>query len=189
MQDSKKAIVEIVGTSLGDLTLEHLKRLNRNELVQVFREADVPAPAELTGEYEGEMLSAGLFSPFVLLYVHRLFGPGCWIGKGFEAGKTGDVESGYNVFVRGDSADRHVNRVRRFRTYLAPSRFDDLTSLHIEYASYNRGLAATFHDELRRIRGSLYLGLGCIPAFGGRFNPFPFALSGSLDSPIGGSHD
>ena len=179
MMDRKKAIVEIVGTPLENLTLEHLKRLNRNEIVRVFREADVPAPAELIGEHEGEMLSAGLFSPLVQLYVHRLFGPGRWVGKGFEAGKAGDVESGYNIFVRGDSADRQVNKARRFRTYLAPSRFDDLLSLHIEYTTYNRGLAATFRDELRRIRASLYLGLGWIPAFGGRFNPFPFALSGT----------
>lgn len=179
MLDSKKTIVEIADTSLENLTLEHLKRLNRNEIVRLFREADVPAQPELIGEYEGEMLSAGLFSPLVQLYVHRLFGPGRWVGKGFHADKTGDVKSGYNIFVRGDRADRHVTRARRFRTYLAPSRFDELISLHIEYASYNHGLAATFRDELRRIRASLYLGLGYIPAFGGRFNPFPFALSGT----------
>ncbi|UCH63002.1 MAG: hypothetical protein JSU77_00665 [Fidelibacterota bacterium] len=177
MLDSKKVIDEIVGTSVEDLTLKHLKSLNRNEIVRVFGEMDAPAQTELIGEHKGEMLSAGLVSPLVLLYVHRLFGPGRWIGKGFEASETGDIESGYNIFVRGESIDRHVNRVRRFRAYLAPSRFDDLISLHIDYSPYNRGLAATFHDELRQIRASLYLGLGCIPIFGGRFNPFPFALS------------
>ena len=45
------------------------------------------------------------------------------------------------------------------------------------YAPFNRWLAGTFHDELRVISPSIYLGLGCSPLMGGKINPFAFALS------------
>ena len=165
--------------SMAVLDVRQLLALGRRTILALFREADVPDLTKLTGEHEGTLLSSGVLSPFTSVYVHYVFGRGRWLGKGFEEAGEDNESTGYNVFLGRNRSGRHISRVRRFRTYLAKSRFDDNSSLHIDYSPFNRGLAGTLHDELRSISSSLYLGLGYSPLMGGKYNPFCFALSGA----------
>ena len=147
--------------ALEDLDAGQLEALSQGKIMALFRQAKAPDLASLAGEHEGTLLTAGVLSPFVPLYVHHLFGHGRWLGKGFEAAGGENEGAGYNIFRGGKGTGRKFSRERKFRTYLAQSRFDDNLSLHIDYSPFNRLLAGTFHDELRVISPSIYLGLGC----------------------------
>ena len=168
--------------SVEVLDASQLVPLGKREILALFRKAEAPDPTRLAGEHEGTLLTAGVLSPFVPIYVHHLFGHGRWLGKGFEAAGVENEGTGYNIFRGGKRTGWQFLHERRFRTYLAKSRFDENLSLHIDYSPFNRGLAGTLHDELRLIPPSLYLGLGCSPLMGGKHNPFAFALSSAKAS-------
>ena len=163
--------------SVEVLDASQLIGFSRREILALFREAEVPDLTKLAGEHEGTLLTAGVLSPFVSMYVHYIFGRGPWLGKGFETARKENEGTGYNVFLGGTGSGRQIAHKRRFRTYLAKSRIDDNSSLHIDYSRFNRGLAGSLHDELRFISPSLYIGLGFSPLMGVKYNPFCFALS------------
>lgn len=131
-------------------------QLSYGEAVELFATLPAPSVEEMNGEFRAEMLDQGcrLWTLAVLLSVNL---PGRWIAKGF-APTEGDEGAGYNAFVRGA---RIVHGVR-MRTYVGPSTLDGRASYHLDYGAYNWGLVGTFHDEIRKLSGDLYLGIGYV---------------------------
>ncbi len=141
--------------ALDELTTAYdVLQLSYDKALRLFETLPAPSVEEMNGEYRAEMLDQGCrrWTLASLLVVNF---PGRWIAKAF-APTQGDEGAGYNAFVRGAQVVHDV----RMRTYVGPSTYDGRTAYHLDYSAYNRGIVGTMHDEIRRLSGDLYLGIG-----------------------------
>ena len=175
-----RTLEEILGVPPEHATPALLERLSKADLMQLFYAAEAPAVDSMSGEYRAKLISAGIMAPAVDFYTHHFFGSGRWTGKAFRPLK-GNAAEGYNLFAREDAVGGiRIIRMRRMKTYLAPSPIDGRVSYHLDYRPYNGGLVHGMHDELRRINDRLYIGMGYMEIGGGPMNPAPFAVYGNL---------
>jgi len=165
-----QSMEEILGKPAEKATADDIVGLSREQVMQLFYAAQTPASSDLNGEYEAMMTGAGILTPAANFYVSYLFGPGNWLGKGFSPAE----KDGYNLFQSANG----VMRTRRMETSIGPSAYDGKNSFLLNYAPFNGGLEHSMRDEIRKINGSLFLGMGAMTANGGTLNPGPFLLKG-----------
>jgi len=197
------ALEDILQKNRDDITLEDLQKLSRQQLIGVFHRLVSPEACEMRGEYRAAILDTGnAFNRFISRFtLYRIWGE--WGHKAFEP-LTDMQGHGYNTFSTclprvhedlyqalmdrllhmlrhyfvGNGCQERTVRIIRNRTYVGPSMFDSHASFHLVYSPYNSFPVSTMHDEVRRINGKLFLGLGILTVTGGRWNIFPFVLEG-----------
>ncbi|MEQ9367109.1 MAG: hypothetical protein RIF32_22940 [Leptospirales bacterium] len=205
----------ILGVEQGEATVEHVRRLSKADLMQLFYALDAPEPGELDGEYDAVLIDVGVLSAGSAWYTHHIFGDGRWLGKGFRAARNGRASpskaqnsvtattkadtygdtrgDGYNLFAGsgagGARGGSEVQRLRKFDTYPGPSRIAAGDSFHLDYHAYNGGTVHSMRDEIRKINNNLYLGMGHMALGGGAINPAPFMLLGPAKGPARESVD
>ena len=174
------------GRSMGDIlampaekaTLKRVEKLSKSEVIQLFYAAPAPEFASMKGEYRAKLLTVGVMAFATKLFTHSFFGPGHWEGKAFFPFEK-DKGWGYNLFALIDEGGKPlISRTRKMNTYVDKSNIDDKDSFHLDYSPYNTGIIYSMHDEIRRINGTLYIGMGYMAAGGGSINPAPFVLYG-----------
>jgi hypothetical protein len=140
------------------LTIEDLRRMNYNELDEVYRSGNRPAAlSDLNGPALGAMLAWRSPASGPLASLLKSFGESGifpWKGKTFKADATGDGEG--------------INRIDfklfktnwfRFATRFSPSFLDGQTTFMLDYAAYNNPpLIRSIVDEVREVGPGLYLG-------------------------------
>lgn len=135
-------------------TLERLAKLGCSDLIKVFTTLTAPTPDEMNGFFEGrfpierEEGAQDLFQSYM---------GGHWIGKTFTVVHDATYDGqGYNSFF-----DRgHIRQGCRFVWTLKSSDFVEGDALVTEYAAFQSPLGwIDSHDEIRRVRKGLYLGL------------------------------
>jgi hypothetical protein len=174
-----QSIEQILGVPAEKATAEDITRLSRAEVMQLFYAAPAPRYDEMKGEYLALMPGSGILGPASKLYVAYLFGPGKWEGKAFSPAEG----SGYNIFRKGGES---VVRVKKMKTSITTSKYDGKDSFYLDYSAYDNGLLLhSMRDEIRRINGGLYLGMGAMAASGGTLNPMPFILHGQAKQWVG----
>jgi hypothetical protein len=198
-----RALKAILPKEREDITVEDLRKLSRQQLIGVFHQLVSPETAEMRGEYRAAMLDTGnavnrFLSHFSLYRIwgewgHKAFEPiGEKHGHGYNTFSTCLPEVHENVhhalldrfshvlrhFFVGDPCQERTVRIIRNRTYTGPSMFDNRTSFHLVYHPYNDFPVSTMHDEVRKVNDTLFLGLGILTVTGGKWNIFPFVLTG-----------
>jgi len=168
----------ILGVPAARATKQDVEKLSKSEVMQLFHGLDSPGIKDLKGEYRAENLDLGVMAFSVALYTDHFFGPGRWQGKGLRPGRKGNG-IGYNLFASRDEKGGPVlRRTRRLETHVGPSNIDGKRSFHLVYRRFNGGLVHSMHDELRRVNGALFLGMGYMALGGGSINPSPFVVFG-----------
>ncbi|CAM9837342.1 unnamed protein product [Scytosiphon promiscuus] len=210
---------KILGVPAEEATPEHVARLGKAQFMQLFYASPCPLAGDLDGEYHARTLEMGILHPIAAFLTHRLFGPGRWLGKGIRssssegynlfssnpkattwaqpsspsfAGK--DADGGGSGGSSGGGGPSDTRRNRRFRfTPFAQSVFDGGESASLDYSlgeAKNGLLFSGMRDEVRKVNDRLYVGLGYIQVFGGKYNSIPFLLEGpplySFSGPDGG---
>jgi hypothetical protein len=173
-------------TTSARWTLEELIKLNREQVVDLFRTLEAPALEELTGEFTGHVPDGG--DPENRRRIdERMFNEnswlGYWLGKAYRV--TGDnVGEGYNM---GRRPDGRTDRFLRFGTYVGPSQIDGQPSIVMTYSSFNNPSGnRDLIDEIRKLSDGVYLGLGSARAEdGSRTRPGPFVLTGPIGEWVG----
>ena len=156
------------------IDLESLKSIpTKAEFTQLFLRCSVPTTKEYTGTYEGYLLDLGICAPISNFISNRLFGPGRWLGKEFNADDVG-----VNLF--GVNNNRIVQRSKQFSCYLDDSSLDGKPTLALHYSPFNRfhPVAWGMRDELRKVDrfGNVLIGCGGLAISGGVRNYAPFVL-------------
>lgn len=158
------------------LAVPDLLQLNSAELMSLFATLPAPSLDEMSGEFDGRMLSQTSFwlSAWWTGCLRNPFWPGWWLGKAFRRVNENEGR-GYNRF-------RHLGRlVERFpmRTLIAPSRFDGRPAFQLVYRAYHSACGGVHMvDEVRRVASGTYLLIG---TFGfQRYVPNPFLLTGPV---------
>ena len=153
-----------------------LNKLKADELMSLYATLEAPSLDELSGEYDGRMLSQTSFwlSLWWIGCLRNPIWPGWWLGKAFRRVNENEGR-GYNRF-------RHLGRVvERYpmRTLIAPSRFDGKPAFQLVYrAYYSACVSVHMVDEIRRVATGAYLLIG---TFGfQRHVPNPFLLTGPV---------
>ena len=159
-----------------------MQKLSKSDILQLFLASEAPNLAEMNGEFKAELINAGVLGFFAAWYSHNVMGPGYWLGKAFQS-ETTTKGHGYNLF-KGDEA-KPLLRTMRMDTLIAQSEYDEKPSMFLVYAKYNDDLNHSMVDEIRRINGRLYLGMGGLAWSGGSLNPAPFLLIGPAKPWVG----
>eukprot|EP00752_Nemacystus_decipiens_P012270 g10876.t1 len=192
---------KILGVPAEEATAEHVAQLGKAGFMQLFHASTCPDAGDLDGEYRARTLEMGILHPVTAIITHRIWGPGRWLGKGVRAGSS----EGYNLFSRSPKADTLPSskdgggsgggsggdgecglpsdtlRERLFRfSQASDSVFDKGTSARLDYAKAGKNgpLFGGMRDEIRKVNDKLFVGLGYIQAFGGKYNTAPFVLEG-----------
>jgi len=71
------------------------------------------------------------------------------------------------------------------KTSMVSSVFDGRPSFQLSYREYNTFYTNTMTDEVRKVNGQLYLGIGRLAITFGKYNPMPFVLIGPPNPWIG----
>lgn len=159
----------------ANTTEDEIKAWSLSEFITAYQAAKATTAElqELQGrEFEaiGLLNGAHRYVPLAPLFADYMFGPGVWLGKGFD-----DSGLGYNVF-KGQSEDGKL-RSRRFRYKLQPSFFGPGDAVGLNYSDFNGDLLTNgMRDEVRKLNAKVYLGLGSYQLFGGMWNPAPFLV-------------
>ncbi|CAM9455893.1 unnamed protein product [Ascophyllum nodosum] len=151
--------------------------------MQLFHASRCPTVRDLDGEYRARILKMGIMHPIASFITDRIWGPGRWLGKGLRGRGT----EGYNIFASSRSAtesgqirfSKDVRRLGRFRfSLVSDSVFDrgESSSLNYGYEKENGPLFGGMRDEIRQVNDRVFVGLGYIQAFGGKYNTTPFIL-------------
>ena len=197
------------GKKLADYTFEDLLKLNRKQLMDLFRRLDAPAMAEMHGEYRAALLDSGYVINRLLSRQYLYLTWGNWQHKAFEP--TDDRHGhGYNTFITTEP-DLHENyfialfmkiisilksffranntqrlaRIMLNQTAMVSSVFDGRPSFELSYKAYNTFFTNTMTDEVRKINSTLYLGIGRLTVTFGKYNFMPFVLMGPPDPWVG----
>ncbi len=180
-----RTMAQILGVDPEDATYNDVEKLSRSEKMQLFYAAPAPDFTSLNGEYSARLLSGGILGGSSAYFTHHIFPTGRltlrtrWIGKGFksEGESTG---TGYNIFTDNTGGSSKILRIRKIKTYLAPTRIGKTgkPSFHIDYSELNSGAVHSMRDEVRQINQNLFIGAGYMGLGGGPSNPAPFALIG-----------
>ncbi|MFX0105843.1 MAG: hypothetical protein ACFE75_10150 [Candidatus Hodarchaeota archaeon] len=164
--------------SKEEWTVEKLKKMTFEELLELYKKLPPPLFEEMDGEYDAYMLDTGSelnnqFSEW-LMYKTAM---GVWKGKGYTP-KTSSTGEGYNRFVIDGKERRHL----RFGTDMNVSFFDSKPILRMRYKAFKNLFAITdVIDEVRKLDESIYLCFSSrIDENGERGQPGPFCLTGPI---------
>ena len=173
-----RSMGDILGVPAEKATLKVVEKLSKSEAMQLFYAAPAPEFASMKGEYRAKLLTVGVMAFATKLFTNNLFGPGQWEGKAFFPFEK-DKGWGYNLFALNDKEKKPlIARTRKMNTYVDKSNIDDKDSFHLDYGPYNTGMVHSMQDEIRRVKATLYIGMGYMAAGGGSINPSPFVLYG-----------
>lgn len=138
-----------VGPSLSELL-----RLSTGTLCAMYRDATVPAIADLRGDLKGRMLAVeGLGAPLAGM-VRRFAASDAfpWRGKSFAPTSPERGEGKNRVFD-----DRF--QLFRFETFVGPSRAGAFDAVQLDYdLPENPFFIRAIKDEIRQVEPGLYLG-------------------------------
>lgn len=187
---------------LEDFTCEDLMKLNRKELMDLFRRLDAPSMEEMHGEYRASLLDNGHILARLVSWLYLYFCYGTWQHKAFEP-LGHESGHGYNTFITTESSipenvykafamkivvilkalfrfcyTQRLARIMLNKTSLVSSVFDNKPSFQLSYREYNSFFTSTMTDEIRKVNDRLYLGIGRLTIILGKFNPQPFMLIG-----------
>ncbi|CAB1113092.1 unnamed protein product [Ectocarpus sp. CCAP 1310/34] len=171
---------KILGVPAEEATADHVARLGKAGFMQLFYASQCPVTGDLDGEYRARTLNMGVLHPITAIITHRIWGPGRWLGKGIRTGSR----EGYNLFAsesKGIGLPSDTQRERCFRfSQSSDSVFDRGVSSELDYAraGKNGPLFGGMRDEVRKVNDKLFIGLGYIQAFGGKYNSAPFVMEG-----------
>jgi hypothetical protein len=198
-----------MGKDLKDLRYEDLMKLNRKQIMELFFQLDAPAISEMRGEYCAALLDSGYVINIFLAKLYLHFTWGDWQHKAFEPlGETHGY--GYNTFVTTQpklyenyfvavfmkiisivcslfrlSNPQRLARIMLNKTSIVSSVFDGRPSFQLSYRDYNTFYTSTMTDEVRKVNGNLFLGIGRLTVTFGKFNPMPFMMIGPPDPWVG----
>ncbi len=204
-----KSLQSIIPKEREAITVEDLRKLNRQQLIGVFHQLVSPEVGEMRGEYRAMLLDSGNAVNRFLSVLFLYFTWGMWQHKAFEPFSERHGH-GYNTFLTtlsrvpenvflagaasllglvkaflGSHAPQRMVRMMCNKTFIGPSRFDGRTSFHLVYKDYDSFYTSTMKDEVRKVNDSLFLGLGTLTVTGGTRNIFPFVLMGPPDPWVG----
>ncbi len=172
---------QILGKQADKATFDDVTRLSRAQVMQLFYAAPAPEAKDLEGEYRAAMTGGGVLTYVSDFYAAFLFGPGSWSGKAFLPKE----QRGYNLFSSTVDGTESFERVREMKTSIAKSAYDEKNSFHVDYTESMGFAPMRPHDEIRKINGALFLGLGSLPASAGTLNPMPFLVYGKATPWVG----
>lgn len=144
-------------------SLDELAALRAPRLLELYRDAAVPAVPELDGDLRGRMLAVRGSGRiwFALLRAFAAWRHFPWRGKSFAARSIGTRGDGINR-VFGDTT-----RWFRFETFIAPSRADGGPAFQLDYDNPdNPFFIRAIKDEVRQVAPGLYLGQAYVLMFG-----------------------
>jgi len=172
-------------TKTKEWTRENIMELNREEVIELWKQCPAADVTELVGEFEGLIPNAGdeeAQKRSAEVMYNENSRTGYWLGKAFwPLSKTrGD---GYNRY-------RHpggmIERYMRFATEMGTSLIDGKPSLMMYYGAYQlrllpEGQENTLTDEIRKLADGIYLGVGTAKMpDGSRTPPGHFVLAGPV---------
>jgi hypothetical protein len=162
-----------------DWTVEDLKALKQNELMELYLTLPCPSMQEMEGEFRGHLLDTGKFwlikKPLAYFALNSSLNKGKWLGKGFTMTTEGEGH-GYNSYQRFGK----ISHVFPMKTKIGKSIFDGKDDFELDYTAYHSGAGfVNMIDEVRKVNDDLYLGIGTWGYFKRqRRIPFFFSLSG-----------
>ncbi len=134
--------------------LAELLKLDRFQLKMTYWDLPTPAVADVSGEYDAQLLDQGdRFGAFLTRVAFGSKGP--WVGKAFRPLSHADGE-GYNAF--GTVEDRKA--LLPMDTYIDHSNIVPGNSYILDYRSKNRGPIRWLRGELRQVSANVLLGIG-----------------------------
>ena len=146
-------------SSVKDLTVEMIKELSFQEILDLFKSLTSADFEELDGEYDSAMVGfisekSEKGSNWWLYDTER----GYWMGKAFTPSKKSELKGeGYNRWKINGKEEHHM----RFLTDINESLIDEKPTFRLKYASFkNDGGIVDMTDEVRKIRKGLYLCAG-----------------------------
>jgi hypothetical protein len=170
---------ELQSEGLGDWTIDDLRALKQDQLIEIFRKLPCPTMQEMEGEFKGYLLDTGKFwlikKPLSHFALNSSLNQGKWLGKGFMPISESEGQ-GYNSYEKFGKT-RHVFPMK---TKIGKSILDGNDDFELDYTAYHSGAGfVNMIDEVRKVNDDLYLGIG----FWGWFKrqrriPFFFALAG-----------
>ena len=170
---------ELSVEDLEGWTVDSLKAMKQEQLMELYRTLPCPTMREMEGEFKGDLLDTGKFwlikKPLAYFALRSPLNKGRWLGKGF-ATDTENAGHGYNSYERFG----RVIHVFPMKTRIAASVFDGKDCFELDYTAYHSGAGfINMIDEVRKVNDDLYLGIGTWGYFQRqRRIPFFFALSG-----------
>lgn len=159
-------------------TVERLKKMARDELVELYKTLPVPDFEEMNGEYDGHTLDTGSEAGNrASEWVMNKTAMGVWKGKAFFP-ITSTTGEGYNRYVINGKERHHL----RFGTDMNVSLFDGKPTLRMRYGAFkNISGSSDLIDEVRKLDEGIYLCTGAsLDAKGKRSRPTPFCLTGPI---------
>jgi hypothetical protein len=203
------AIDNFMGKDLKDFRYEDLMKLNRKQIMELFSLLDAPTMSEMRGEYRAVLLDSGYIINILLAKLYLHFTWGDWQHKAFEP--LGETHGhGYNTFVTTQPklyenyfaavfmkvlsivrslfrpySPQRLARIMLNKTSIVSSVFDGRPSFQLSYRDYNTFYTNTMTDEVRKVNGNLFLGIGRLTVTFGKFNPMPFMMIGPPDPWVG----
>ncbi len=165
--------------SVNDLTIEKLKELSYEELMDLYKSLPSADFKEMDGEYDSAMVgfSSERKEKLSLWWLYNTK-KGYWLGKAFTPSPNNSEPpgEGYNRWKIEGKEVHHM----RFLTDMPESLVDDKITFRLKYASFkNDGGIVDMTDEVRRIRGGFYLCAGM--ADPEKIPPDFFCLSGPVN--------
>ena len=161
-----------------DLTVEMIKELSFQEIMELYKSLPSANFEEMDGEYDSAMV--GFISEknekgslWWLYDTER----GYWLGKAFIPSKKPELKGeGYNRWKINGKEELHM----RFLTDISESLIDRKPTFRLKYASFkNDGGIVDMTDEVRKIRKGLYLCAGMAGVE--KLPPDFFCLSGPVN--------
>jgi hypothetical protein len=159
--------------------MKDLTQMSTPQLLKLFETLECPTMDEMNGEFRGQQLhQPGPISTLVsALFTNNPLMFGKWQSKSFRP--TGpDSGRGYNTLRNFGRETIQGPMV----TLIAPSRFDGKPAYQLVYRAFH-SVCGFVHmvDEVRRVDGDQYLGIGTIGfSSAQRRIPLPFMLSGPV---------
>ena len=142
-----------------DLTVEMIKELSFQEIMDLYKSLPSADFEEMDGEYDSAMVGfisekSEKGSNWWLYDTER----GYWMGKAFTPSKKSKLKGeGYNRWKINGKEEHHM----RFLTDINESLIDEKPTFRLKYASFkNDGGIVDMTDEVRKIRKGLYLCAG-----------------------------
>ncbi|MFW9897522.1 MAG: hypothetical protein ACFFD7_17080 [Candidatus Thorarchaeota archaeon] len=159
-------------------TVEKLKKMTREDLLELYKTLQAPEFEEMDGEYDGHTLDTGSeVGNQMSEWVMNKTAMGVWKGKAYTP-ITSTTGEGYNRYVI-DGKERHH---LRFATEMNVSLFDGKPTLRMRYGAFKNVSAINdLIDEVRKLDDGIYLCTGAaLNEKGERGPPTPFCLTGPI---------
>jgi len=144
---------------MKDLTVEKIKDLRYQEIMDLYKSLPSADFEEMDGEYDSAMLGF-ISEKSEKLSLWWLYNTekGYWLGKAFTpTNKEEKRGEGYNRWKIEGNEEHHM----RFFTDITESLIDGTPTFRLKYATFkNDGGIVDMTDEVRKIRKGLYLCAG-----------------------------